>query len=156
MKKLNKTENLLSIYSTNPSNTTKSKLSGAQLDAIENFVKRTLKRLENFNRLLDLKIEQTNLVSEMKTNGLSRSIDVSYIETYKDQKVKDKNKKGQLGKAKLVIEMITKLIMSISLLMIIKTLKSILMTQIRRLILAKNKKEKSKRKKLQNKNKLLH
>ena len=123
---------------------------GAQLISVNNFVNRTIERLKNFNRLLDIKIEKLKVSSE--TVQLNRRMiflfpDVSNIEAYIEQKLKDKKKQDQLKNAKLVIKMIAALVMSISFLLIARIMKRILMMKVKRLKLSRNKKEKGKRKK---------
>ena len=64
-----------------------------------------------------------------------------------EQKIEDKKKQEQLTKAKLVIKMIAALVMSVSFLLIAKTMYQMLSTEVKRFDLAKVKKQKAKRKK---------
>ena len=151
MKTLNKTKIIISTNSTDLfQENAKLELSREQLTAVNNFVNQTIKRLQNFDRLLDEKIEKFhNLSSSVKFNRrmvfLLAGID--NFDAYIEQKIEDKKKQEQLTKAKLVIKMIAALVMSVSFLLIAKTMYQMLSTEVKWFDLAKVKKQKAKRKK---------
>ena len=144
-KQLNKT----SIVSNSSSDLQKHvpKYTGAQLVSVNNFVNRTLERLKNFNRILDIKIEKLNdsrVAVQFNRRMIFLFPDVSNIEAYIEQKLKDKKKQDQLKNAKLVIKMIAALVMSISFLLIARIMTKIVMIKVKRLKLSRSKKEKGK------------
>ena len=150
VEKINKTKISLSMERTNSSDSAISKISEAQSAAINNFVNRTLERLVNFNKILDIKIQKMEIsVLELIINKriLFFLPDDSNIEVYIEQKLKDKKKQDKLKKAKLLIKMITSLVMSVSFLLIANTIRRILNINIKGFDLAKIRKEKAKRKK---------
>ena len=127
----------------------KQQFNGAQLKSINRFVNQTAERLQNFDRILDLKIRNfNNLTSsvEFTRRMLFLLPDVDNIDAYIERKIEDKKREEQLRTAKLVIKMIAALVMSLSFVLIAKTTKQILKTKIKRFDLAKRKKEKAKQK----------
>ena len=151
METLNKTRSKISTDSTDLSQEiAKQELNREQLTAINDFVNRTTKRLQNFDRLLDEKIEKfNNLTMSVVFNRRMLFLlpDIDNFDAYIEQKIEDKKKQEQLTKAKLVIKMIAALVMSVSFLLIAKTMYQMLSTEVKRFDLAKVKKQKAKRKK---------
>ena len=158
METLNKTKSIISTNSTDLSQeNAKLELSREQLTAVNNFVNQTIKRLQNFDRLLDEKIEKfNNLSSSVKFNRRMLFLlpGIDNFDAYIEQKIEDKKKQEQLTKAKLVIKMIAALVMSVSFLLIAKTMYQMLSTEVKRFDLAKVIKEKTKRKKLKKKKRI--
>ena len=106
-----------------------------------------MRRLTNFNRLLDIKIEKFNSLLSLgiKPRVLFILPDASSFVEYLNQKIKDKKKRDRLKKAKMLIKIIAALVMSISFLLIARTMKQMLAARTKRYKLRKARIEKAKR-----------
>ena len=152
MQTINKTKSIISENSNDLSDPENAEqvFSEEQLTAVNDFVNRTTKRLQNFDRLLEEKIEKfNNLTTSVKLNRRMLFLlpDINNFDAYIEQKIEDKKKQEQLTKAKLVIKMIAALVMSVSFLLIAKTMYQMLSTEVKWFDLAKVKIQKAKRKK---------
>ena len=159
MQTINKTKSIISENSNDLSDPKNAEqvFSEEQLTAVNDFVNRTTKRLQNFDRLLEEKIEKfNNLTTSVKLNRRMLFLlpDINNFDAYIEQKIEDKKKQEQLTKAKLVIKMIAALVMSVSFLLIAKTMYQMLSTEVKRFDLAKVIKEKTKPKKLKKKKRI--
>ena len=159
MQTINKTKSIISENSNDLSDPENAEqvFSEEQLTAVNDFVNRTTKRLQNFDRLLEEEIEKfNNLTTSVKLNRRMLFLlpDINNFDAYIEQKIEDKKKQEQLTKAKLVIKMIAALVMSVSFLLIAKTMYQMLSTEVKRFDLARVINEKTKRKKLKKKKRI--
>ena len=106
-----------------------------------------MRRLTNYNRLLDIKIEKFNslLSIDIKPRVLFILPDASSFVEYLNQKIKEKEKRDRLKKAKMLIKIIAALVMSISFLLIARTMKQMLVARTKRYKLRKAAIEEAKR-----------
>ena len=118
-----------------------------------------MRRLKNFNRLLDKKMLKMRLESVLglKPRVLFFLPDSNDFEDYVQVKQESYKKWKQLKNAKLVIKMIASVILSVSSLIVLNRIKNILSILIKKYELAKSKKKKAKqrKKKYRNKNSAL-
>ena len=114
-----------------------------------------MRRLTNYNKILDEKMTEFNLgiILNVQPRILFVFPDANSFEEYIERKIKDKQKQELLKKFKMLTKIIAALVMSISFLFIVKTVTRILTTLTKSYNLKKDKKEKVKRKNKQNKRK---
>ena len=107
-----------------------------------------MRRLTNYNKILDEKMTEFNLgvILNVQPRFLFVFPDASSLEEFIKRKIRDEEKQKLLKTVKIFTKIIAALVMSISFLLINRTLKRILMTAIKTYELRKSRKEKSKRK----------
>ena len=115
------------------------------------FVNQTLRRLTNYNRLLDKKILTFKLVFNSTEFLPNRRLifllpNVDDLDQYLEKKLEDKEKHDKLLNVKSVIKIFSLLVMTITFLGIIFILKAIHETKYRNYMLIKARKAKAKRK----------
>ena len=117
------------------------------------FTERVMRRLTNYNRLLDIKIEKFDSLLSLgiKPRVLFILPDASSFVEYLNQKIKDKIKRDRLKTAKMLIKINAALIMSISFILIARTMKQMLVTETKCYKLRKATIEKAKRTRKKNK-----
>ena len=106
-----------------------------------------MRQLTNFDRLLDAKIEKFHSTIKTKPRILFILPDSDHFQEYLRQKIKDKEKRDRLKKAKMIIKIIAALVMTISFLLIALIMKRMLTSRNKNFELKKAKVEKAKRKK---------
>ena len=117
------------------------------------FVERTIRRLANFDKLLDEKITKYELYLslDIKPRILFMLPEVKNFEEYLKRKIKDKEKETRLKKAKMLIKIIAALVMCFSFLLISSTMKCLLdlsrkMYELKKVKITKAKRRKNKKK----------
>ena len=107
-----------------------------------------MRRLRNYNKILDVKMTNFKLSSvlNLQPRFLFVFPDASSLEEFIKRKIRDEEKQKLLKTVKIFTKIIAALVMSISFLLINRTLKRILMTTIKTYELRKSRKEKTKRK----------
>ena len=115
---------------------------------------RIMSRLTNFENTLDLKMSKFNLLVSIYSSSLeikSRIMflfpDANSFEEYLSEKIKNKENRERLQKAKMLIKIVAALVMSISFLSVARTMKIMLKIRTKSYKLRKARKEKSKRRK---------
>ena len=90
------------------------------------FTEQVMRRLLNYNRLLDQKIANFDSPVEVKARILFILPDADNFQKYLNEKIKDKEKRDRLKKAKMVIKINAALVMTISFLLITRLMKRLL------------------------------
>ena len=116
----------------------------------ELYTKRVMRQLTNYNRILDERMNEfykKSFLASIKSRMVFLFPDVNDFDEYISRKIQDKKKLDQLQKAKSIVKIISCLVMSVSFILVGKTLDGILKIKTSSYVLAKNRKEKAKRKK---------
>ena len=90
------------------------------------FTEQVMRRLLNYNRLLDQKIAKFDSPVEIKSRILFLLPDADKIREYLKEKIKEKEKRDRLKKAKMVIKINAALVMTISFILITRLMKRLL------------------------------
>ena len=90
---------------------------------------RVMRQLTNFDRLLDAKIEKFHSTIKIKPRILFILPDADHFQEFLRQKIKEKEKRDRLKKAKMIIKINAALVMTISFILIVYVMKQILTTR---------------------------
>ena len=116
----------------------------------ELYTNRVMRQLKNYNRILDERINEFYkqiLLASIRSRMVFLFPDASDFDEYISRKIQDKKKLDHLQKAKSIVKIISCLVMSVSFILVGKTLDRILKIKTSSYVLAKKRKEKTKRKK---------
>ena len=101
------------------------------------FTEQVMRRLSNYNRLLDQKIAKFDSPVELKARILFILLDADIFQEYLKEKIKDKEKRDRLKKAKILTKIIAAMVMIISFLLITMTMERMLNIRTRKFELRK-------------------